>query len=111
MRHVGLALGVWFFDIERVEVIGNEGIVPLDASGHPNLSRLLKVQLMFDMFLLDIIEIGLIDMLVRPYLREVVKLDPVDYPLGGSVAVLIVGVFVLLVAREVQDTSVHDNYY
>lgn len=43
VRHVGLALGVWFFDIERVEVISNEGIVPLDASGHPNFRGLLKV--------------------------------------------------------------------
>lgn len=111
MRHVGLTLRVGFLDIERVEVVSNEGIIPLDASGHSNFSGFLKIQLMFDMFLLDIIEIRLIDMLVRVYLREVVKLHPVYYSLGGSIAVLIVGVFILLETREVKDASVHVNYY
>lgn len=62
---------------------------------------------MFDVFFLDLIEIRLIDMLIRTNLREVVKLDPVDYSFRSFAAVLIIGVFVLFEAGESRDASVH----
>lgn len=111
LRHVGLTLRVRLLDIKRVEGITDEGVIPLDAPRYPYLCGLLKIQLIFDVFLLDLIEIGFINMLIRPYLREVVKLDPVYYSLWGSVAILVIGVLVLFEARERGDASVHVNYY
>ncbi len=65
-------------------------VVLFDSSGNSCLSGLLQVQLLFDVFLFDVVEIGLINVAVGLNLRKVIEPYSIDNSLGAFAPVQVI---------------------
>lgn len=94
---------------EGIAAVGDKHVIPFDPSGDSNFSWFLKIEFVLDVLLFDLIEEGLVDVLVRLYFWEVEEADAIDDAMRAFVPDGIVGIFVFLHLGDGRNASLHFN--